>query len=125
MRSTTLPPSNSTAAPMKSSCKRSKMPHQQPGSGSRPPFKGCDRFIHEGKTMTRKDCSAINKYCGNCCIKGHFRAVCQNNQQGPLQSKAATEPLDTEEAKNHELDNISFAFATQDFLLTPNTIEPK
>ena len=118
-------PSHSITTPMKSSYKRSKTPHQQPGSRSRPPSKGCGRFSHEGKTMARKDCPAINKYCGNCCIKGHFRAVCQkklNNQKGPLQSKAVTEPLNTEEAENHELDNTSFAFATQDFRLAPNTI---
>ena len=101
------------------------MPYQQPGSGSRPPCKGCDRFSHEGKTMARKDFPAINKYCRSCGIKGHFRAVCQkklNNQQGPWQSKAATELLNTEEAENHELDNKSFAFATHDFRLAPNTI---
>ena len=52
-------PSHSITTPMKSSYKRSKTPHQLPGSRSQPPAKGCGRFSHEGKTMVRKDCPAI------------------------------------------------------------------
>ena len=119
MRSATPPTAPSTANPVKSEYKRRLTNYQPP---THTPCKGCGRTTHEGKTMARKDCPAINKFCGNCGIKGHFRAVCQkkpSNQHTTSRSNSATEPLI--EPESRDPDNTSFAFTTQDFRLAPNT----
>ena len=115
---TPTPPSNNNA--IKSGYRR----RQNQQQSTRTPCKGCGGLSHEGKTMARKDCPAINKNCGYCGIKGHFQAVCKKKLTNPSQSKAATEPPQAETEPEQEASEAStaFAFGTQDFRLAPNPI---
>ena len=115
------PTTPSNNIPIKSGYRR-RQNQQQP---TRTPCKGCSGLSHEGKTMARKDCPAINKNCGHCGIKGHFQAVCKkrlNTQGTPSQSKATTEPPQAETEQEPSEASTAFAFGTQDFRLAPNPI---
>ena len=117
-----VPDTPLTNAPAKSGYKRRQTQHNQQ---KRYPCKGCGALSHDGKTMARKDCPAINKNCGHCGIKGHFQSVCRkkpstNTEQS--QSQAATETLEREyQDQDPSESSTAFAFGNQDFRLAPNT----
>ena len=119
-------PNASTNAPIRSNYKRNqfkKPQHLQQGSKTIHPCRGCGQTSHrDGRSMARKDCPAFNKNCGNCGIKGHFRAVCMKDPSRHSQANAietATAPPSQEEA-NQQDDSSSFTFSTtEDFRLAP------
>ena len=119
------PATNSTNAPVKSAYRRNQYRrpyHQQRQQGNKTnPCRGCGRTSHEGKSMARKDCPAFNKNCGNCGIKGHFRAVCMKDASNHSQSNAASEETSPHQAEVDQPEDVSsFAFATnEDFRLAP------
>ena len=118
MRTTPRDTTPSTANPIRSSYKRdhrNRFTKRTPPTGFNNksfPCKGCGRTSHEGKTMARKDCPAIDKFCGNCGIKGHFHTVCRKKNE-PSHSNSANGQ--TEE--NIPDEDTSFTFSTQDFRL--------
>ena len=72
--------------------------------------------------MARKDCPVFNKNCGNCGIKGHFRAVCMKDPSHRSQANSAetATALPNQEEATQQDDLPSFTFATtEDFRLAP------
>ncbi|XP_066925578.1 uncharacterized protein [Clytia hemisphaerica] len=127
------PTSSSTNAFAKSTYRRDQFrrPQQLDSKTNRPhdsktnrPCRGCGRTSHEGKTMARKDCPAFNKNCGNCGIKGHFRAVCMKGTAIRSQASAVGEASHPQQQEEGQLEDVpSFAFATpdEDFRLAPSS----
>ena len=125
------PPTASMSAPVKSHYKREQRNQVRGANQSTNdphPCKGCGRTSHDGKSMARSNCPAINKICLNCGIKGHFRAVCQKKPSGnPSRSNAVMTGNGQEISQLPQTDpNVeegSFAFtASEDFRLAPNQI---
>lgn len=120
------PSTTSTNAPIKSNYRRNQFKKPQPGNnppkGTIHPCRGCGQTSHrEGKSMARKDCPAFNKNCGNCGIKGHFRAVCMKDPSNRSQANAAETAMHPNQGEaNQQDDPASFSFATaEDFRLAP------
>ena len=102
--------------------KRQPQQPQQQDSRNNRPCRGCGRTSHDGKTMARKDCPAFNKNCGNCGIKGHFRAVCMKGAASRSQSNAIEEtfrPQQQEESQPEDAPSFAFATPDEDFRLAP------
>ena len=59
---------------------------------------GCGRQSHPtGKSMSRKDCPAIDQLCNACGIKGHYRAVCRQRTKANRASGDTNTESDIEE----------------------------
>lgn len=87
------------------------------------PCIGCGRTSHgTDRSMSRRDCPAFNKVCASCGITGHFQAVCKKSRRATQsRSNAVEEPADEPNIDPEGHNDTSFAFATQDFRLAPNT----
>ena len=118
------PQVTSTNAPIRSNYRRNQRNNNrgtQQEEKTIQPCRGCGRTSHEGKTMARKDCPAFNKNCGNCGIKGHFRAVCMKGNSCKSQANAVEETSQPHLQENdQQVSQSSFAFTTtEDFRLAP------
>ena len=105
------PPSGGAAA--KSQYKSSKSKRNTSVQSS-PPVKcrWCGKSEHpNGKSLDRINCTARNKKCLSCGIKGHLAAVCEKSN-----SNSATDSTDQEEAQTEPIPadaSVSFSFSAQ------------
>ena len=107
-------------APQRSNYKKSQRTQNSENTGassessdSDPKCGWCGNTSHpEGKPLTREFCTAKNKKCLNCNIKGHLSRVCKKSRSAPVvEDKPATEeslpniPAST---------SVSFSFAASE-----------
>ena len=103
----------SVAAPQRSSYKKSqRTPIETPSESSdnEPTCGWCGKTSHpEGKPLTRENCTAKDKKCHNCNIKGHLSRVCKKSRSAPAvgDNPEAGEPLPSIPAST----SVSFSFA--------------
>jgi hypothetical protein len=71
----------------------------------------CGETSHpNGKPLQREFCTARNKKCNNCQIKGHLAKVCRKSRSAPATEDNPVEPLEPIPASA----SVSFSFAAPD-----------
>ena len=102
------PATSSESAAAKSQYKSPKpKPNLQTGDSEVVTCKWCGKAEHPGgKSLDRINCTARNKKCLNCGIKGHLASVCNKSNSNAVVVDPTQEPIPSEAS-------VSFSFSAQ------------